>query len=145
MAADAPVALTLYVGLLDEVVKGAPTLEALAAKGFTTIKAQPGATIPLMCQRGCPTHQGHRRGHFGQLNVGLAHGGGRLKPNNILNSETNAAVLDHLVNSTPFQRLSGFATGVFKSWASRLYENCSSHFEASLQVKPPFVVSFPTA
>ncbi|KAF9018430.1 hypothetical protein BDP27DRAFT_1440217 [Rhodocollybia butyracea] len=34
------------------------------------------------------------RGRFGQLNVGVAHGGGRLKPDNISNSETNAEVLD---------------------------------------------------
>ncbi|KAJ3870748.1 hypothetical protein F5051DRAFT_341685, partial [Lentinula edodes] len=73
-----------------------------------------------------------RRGDFPQLSGGVAHGGGRLKPSNIIHNEKNALVLDKLFKSKPFQRLSGFATGVFKAWAPRLYEYCADHFERLL-------------
>lgn len=33
------------------------------------------------------------------------------QPGNIVNDEENAAVIDTLINSSPFQRLSGYATG----------------------------------
>ncbi|KAJ3738112.1 hypothetical protein EV360DRAFT_97910 [Lentinula raphanica] len=42
------------------------------------------------------------------------------------------AFLAELFESTPFRRLSGFATGVFKTWAPRLYNYCSEHFESLL-------------
>ncbi|KAF9019560.1 hypothetical protein BDP27DRAFT_1378154 [Rhodocollybia butyracea] len=71
----------------------------------------------------------NRRGNFGNLNAGVAHGGGRVRPQNIVNDEANAAVVDTLINSVPFQRLSGYATGIFKSWAPRLYKYCSTQFE----------------
>ncbi|KAJ3926015.1 MAG: hypothetical protein NXY57DRAFT_906316, partial [Lentinula lateritia] len=51
---------------------------------------------------------------------------------NIIHNEKNALVLDKLFKSKPFQRLSGFATGVFKAWAPRLYEYCADHFERLL-------------
>ncbi|KAF9024789.1 hypothetical protein BDP27DRAFT_1376702 [Rhodocollybia butyracea] len=109
---DAPIASTAYVGLWDEGITGgqeAPTLKVLIAQGFSVIKAQPGATVPLAdterrvfgvivypdnpslakCAedaaellRDSRQHvsftakqRNSRRGHFGQLNVGLAHGG----------------------------------------------------------------------
>ncbi|KAF9063162.1 hypothetical protein BDP27DRAFT_1232544 [Rhodocollybia butyracea] len=74
----------------------------------------------------------NRRGNFGNLNAGVAHGGGRTRPANVVNEEANAAVIDTLINSAPFQRLSGYATGIFKSWAPRLYEYCSVQFERLL-------------
>ncbi|KAF9075291.1 hypothetical protein BDP27DRAFT_1157532, partial [Rhodocollybia butyracea] len=90
----------------------------------------------------------NRRGHFGNLNAGIAHGGGHVvsgsawawlmeliffhQPGNIVNDEENAAVIDTLINSSAFQHLSGYATGIFKTWAPRLYEYCSTQFERLL-------------
>ncbi|KAJ3725335.1 hypothetical protein C8R42DRAFT_576377 [Lentinula raphanica] len=73
-----------------------------------------------------------RRGNFPQLSVGVAHGGGRLKPANVVHNEKNSEVLQQLTESQPFRRLSGFATGVFKTWAPRLYEYCRNHLERLL-------------
>ncbi|KAJ3760420.1 hypothetical protein EV360DRAFT_39851 [Lentinula raphanica] len=75
----------------------------------------------------------HRRGTFPQVSAGVAHGGGRMKPANIVLNEKNAAVVNELVGSKAFQRLSGFATGVLKSWAPRLFEYCRDHFEQLLE------------
>ncbi|KAE9403529.1 hypothetical protein BT96DRAFT_936372 [Gymnopus androsaceus JB14] len=63
-------------------------------------------------------------GYFANLNAGVAHGGGRLHPANIVNSKANAAVIDNLINSVPFKRLSG--------WAPKLYDYCSRQFERLL-------------
>ncbi|KAF9068254.1 hypothetical protein BDP27DRAFT_1224647 [Rhodocollybia butyracea] len=92
----------------------------------------------------CFTGKGidNRRGHFGNLNAGVAHGGGRLHPANITNTETNAEVIDKLINSTPFQRLSGYATGIFKTWAPRLYEYCSLQYERLLSSDDSFIRIF---
>ncbi|KAE9406007.1 hypothetical protein BT96DRAFT_811525, partial [Gymnopus androsaceus JB14] len=73
-----------------------------------------------------------RRGDFGALNAGIAHGNGRTHPQNFCHNKTNAAVLEGLVASTPFQRLSGFATGVFKTWAPRLYDYCAEYLDKLL-------------
>ncbi|GAW07479.1 protein [Lentinula edodes] len=56
-------------------------------------------------------HVNGRRGDFAALNAGVAHGGGRVKPANIVHNEVNRNVLNRLVTSGPFQRLSGYATG----------------------------------
>ncbi|KAJ3817026.1 hypothetical protein F5880DRAFT_1632520 [Lentinula raphanica] len=74
----------------------------------------------------------HRRGNFPQISAGVAHGGGRTRPANIVQNPDNAAVVDQLVGSSAFQKLSGFATGVFKAWVPRLYEYCGEHFEQLL-------------
>lgn len=67
-----------------------------------------------------------------------------------MHNKKNTAVLDRLVNSEPFQRLSGFATGgrmadltitdrdvlfligVFKTWAPNLFEYCQDHLDRLL-------------
>ncbi|KAJ3774252.1 hypothetical protein FB446DRAFT_640212 [Lentinula raphanica] len=74
----------------------------------------------------------HRRGDFPQISAGVAHGGGRTKPANIVQNPDNAAVVDRLVASPAFQKLSGFATGVLKAWVPRLYEYCDKYFEQLL-------------
>ncbi|KAJ3759480.1 hypothetical protein EV360DRAFT_41813 [Lentinula raphanica] len=73
-----------------------------------------------------------RRGNFPQLSTGVAHGGGRLKPANVVHNKSNSKVLQELSDSQAFQRLSGFATGVFKTWAPRLYEYCKDHLDRLL-------------
>ncbi|KAJ3898616.1 hypothetical protein F5879DRAFT_1012635 [Lentinula edodes] len=70
----------------------------------------------------------HRRGSFPALSTGVAHGNGWTHPQNIVHNQANASALNRLTSSKPFQRLSGFATGVFKTWALRLYRYCEDHF-----------------
>ncbi|KAJ3827756.1 hypothetical protein F5880DRAFT_1451473, partial [Lentinula raphanica] len=74
----------------------------------------------------------HRRGKFPQISAGIAHGGGRTKPANIVQNSNNAAVVNQLVTSSAFQKLSGFTTGVLKAWEPRLYNYNSKHFEQLL-------------
>ncbi|KAJ3762631.1 hypothetical protein EV360DRAFT_35268 [Lentinula raphanica] len=74
----------------------------------------------------------YRRGNFPQLSAGVAHGRGRTKPANVVQNEKNAEVVEQLLASPAFQRLSGFTTGVFKAWAPRLYDYCRDHFEQLL-------------
>ncbi|KAJ3871362.1 hypothetical protein F5051DRAFT_433918 [Lentinula edodes] len=69
----------------------------------------------------------HRRGSFPALTTGVAHGNGRTHPQNIVHNVANTSVLKRLTSSKPFQCLSGFATGVFKTWAPRLYNYCEEH------------------
>ncbi|KAJ3711312.1 hypothetical protein C8R42DRAFT_596022, partial [Lentinula raphanica] len=73
-----------------------------------------------------------RRGAFPALNAGFSHGNGRTHPQNFVHNRHNAAVLERLASSRPFQRLSGFATGVFKTWAPRLYQYCQEYLEELL-------------
>ncbi|KAJ3829284.1 hypothetical protein F5880DRAFT_1470908, partial [Lentinula raphanica] len=87
----------------------------------------------------------HRRGDFPQISAGVAHGGGRTKPANIVLNERNAEVVAQLVGSEPFRRLSGFATGVFKAWAPRLYDYCREHFEQLLESDSSLTRVFPNS
>lgn len=80
----------------------------------------------------------HRRGPFTALRCGVSHGGGQRRPGNLKNNATNAAILDRLNASQPFQRLSGFATctsyarspvrfteadtAILAAWAPKLYQ-----------------------
>ncbi|KAJ3758279.1 hypothetical protein EV360DRAFT_70449 [Lentinula raphanica] len=74
----------------------------------------------------------HRRGKFPQISAGIAHGGGRTRPANIVQNSNNAAVVNQLVTSSAFQKLSGFTTGVLKAWEPRLFNYNSKHFEQLL-------------
>ncbi|KAJ3841379.1 hypothetical protein F5878DRAFT_531830 [Lentinula raphanica] len=74
-----------------------------------------------------------RRGVFPALNAGFSHGNGRLHPQNFHHNKKNKKILRKLTSSLPFQRLSGFATGVFKTWAPRLYTYCKNYFEKLLE------------
>ncbi|KAF9075715.1 hypothetical protein BDP27DRAFT_1358359 [Rhodocollybia butyracea] len=117
--------------------KAAWSLKELVDLGFSLISAEPQGCANLIRETrpdASFTGKGidNRRGNFGNLNAGVAHGGGRTRPANVVNEEANAAVIDTLINSAPFQRLSGYATGIFKSWAPRLYEYCSVQFERLL-------------
>ncbi|KAJ3874241.1 hypothetical protein F5051DRAFT_336179 [Lentinula edodes] len=69
----------------------------------------------------------HRRGSFPALSTGVSHGNGRTHPQNIVHNKANTSVLERLTASEPFKRLSGFATGVFKTWAPKLYAYCEEH------------------
>ncbi|PPR04543.1 hypothetical protein CVT26_002510 [Gymnopilus dilepis] len=66
--------------------------------------------------------QHHRRGAFTTLRCGFSHGGGQTSPQNLLNSKTNARVIDRLNNSTPMRRIAGFGSSVFQSWAPDLHQ-----------------------
>ncbi|KAJ3816813.1 hypothetical protein F5880DRAFT_1493866, partial [Lentinula raphanica] len=112
------------VGLM--VYPADPSIETCADEAAKLIGAlRPQASFTSKQRRS-------RRGDFPQLSGGVAHGGGRLKPDNIIHNEKNQAVLDTLFESQPFQRLSGFATGVFKTWAPKLFDYCKDHFELLL-------------
>ncbi|KAJ3926595.1 MAG: hypothetical protein NXY57DRAFT_966365 [Lentinula lateritia] len=87
-------------------------------------------------------HVNGRRGDFVALNAGVAHGGGRVKPANIVHKEANKNVFNKLVTSGPFQQLSGYATGVFKTWAPKLYAYCSSQFDRLLSSDSSLVQLF---
>ncbi|KAK7464094.1 hypothetical protein VKT23_006255 [Stygiomarasmius scandens] len=52
-----------------------------------------------------------RRGNFPALTAGVAHGGGRTHPANVVNNSANTGVLDRLARHPSFQRMSGFANG----------------------------------
>ncbi|KAJ3717731.1 hypothetical protein C8R42DRAFT_676469 [Lentinula raphanica] len=78
-------------------------------------------------------HKESRRGTFPALNAGFSHGNGRTCPQNFCHNKKNKKVLKKLAASKPFQRLSGFATGVFKTWAPRLYCYCEDYIERLLE------------
>ncbi|KAF9076439.1 hypothetical protein BDP27DRAFT_1357898 [Rhodocollybia butyracea] len=132
MQDDAPVASTSYVGLLDTGEEGegrAWSLKELVDLGFSLISAEPHITqcaedAANLIRETRPdasfTGKGidNRRGNFGNLNAGVAHGGGRTRPANVVNEEANAAVIDTLINSAPFQRLSGYATAGHRDYTS---------------------------
>ncbi|KAJ3828167.1 hypothetical protein F5878DRAFT_654487 [Lentinula raphanica] len=54
------------------------------------------------------------------------------KPANVVHNKSNSKVLQELIEAKAFQRLSGFATGVFKTWAPRLYDYCKDHLNQLL-------------
>ncbi|KAK7444531.1 hypothetical protein VKT23_015209 [Stygiomarasmius scandens] len=52
-----------------------------------------------------------RRGCFPALNAGIWHGGGHIRPGNLVHNKANTAVLERLANDRSFKRLVGFAHG----------------------------------
>ncbi|KAE9399640.1 hypothetical protein BT96DRAFT_939311 [Gymnopus androsaceus JB14] len=149
MADDAPVASTSYVGLLDIGPKRLPLLRTtvpfadansrifgLVAYGDSSIKQCAEDVVQLLkktrAQASFTGKQKYGRcGNFTNLNTGVAHGGGRLASSRsfaFFNADSpkpsqrpaNAAVIDELINSVPFKRLSG------------LYNYCNSQFERLL-------------
>ncbi|KAJ3720931.1 hypothetical protein C8R42DRAFT_696497 [Lentinula raphanica] len=78
----------------------------------------------------------HRRGSFPALSTGILYGNGMIEPANVTHNKKNTAVLNRLINHSAFRRMSGFVTGVMKSWAPRLYSYYESHFEDVLQSDP---------
>ncbi|KAK7435151.1 hypothetical protein VKT23_019843 [Stygiomarasmius scandens] len=77
-----------------------------------------------------------RRGCFPALNAGIWHGGGRIRPGNLVHNEANTAVLERLANDWSFKRLVGFAHGVFASWAPRLFAYYQLHLQSLLENDP---------
>ncbi|PPR08060.1 hypothetical protein CVT24_010958 [Panaeolus cyanescens] len=65
--------------------------------------------------------QKHRRGEFTALRCGVSHGGGQVRPSNLHNNKSNQKLLDELNRSRPFERMAGFATSAFATWAPDLY------------------------
>ncbi|PPR04903.1 hypothetical protein CVT26_012726, partial [Gymnopilus dilepis] len=63
-----------------------------------------------------------RRGKFPAINVGISHGGGQPHPKVLQQADGNKKVLEELVHDRAFERISGFATGAFSTWAPRLYQ-----------------------
>ncbi|KDR65304.1 hypothetical protein GALMADRAFT_23815, partial [Galerina marginata CBS 339.88] len=63
----------------------------------------------------------HCRGGFPALAVGISHGGGQGHPRMLAQELQNEPILDGLMKEEPFQRISGFATRAFATWAPRLY------------------------
>ncbi|PPQ97626.1 hypothetical protein CVT26_002549, partial [Gymnopilus dilepis] len=65
--------------------------------------------------------QNGRRGKFPAINIGISHGGGQPYPKMLQQASVNIPTLQTLMNDWSFQRISGFATGAFATWAPRLY------------------------
>ncbi|KAF8202577.1 hypothetical protein K438DRAFT_2102006, partial [Mycena galopus ATCC 62051] len=63
----------------------------------------------------------HRRGNFAQISGGDSHGGGQFHPGALVNGVINAAIFAALIAHPAFQRLAGFATGLFANWAPDLF------------------------
>ena len=55
----------------------------------------------------------HRRGAFVALRCGISHGGGQMRPKNLVNTPSDEAVLNELNSHPFFKRVAGFATGKF--------------------------------
>ncbi|KAK7434984.1 hypothetical protein VKT23_019889 [Stygiomarasmius scandens] len=85
----------------------------------------------------------HRRGEYPALTTGISYGGGQTHPGNLQHSATNAAVLDRLTRHWAFKRLSGFANGVFSTWAPRLHRFYSEHLQNLLNHDSNLERTFP--
>ena len=57
-------------------------------------------------------------------------------PGNLQHHESNAAELASLLNEKCFQRVAGFASGVFKGWAPKLYEHYKKNLNDLLEKHP---------
>ncbi|THU84015.1 hypothetical protein K435DRAFT_822833 [Dendrothele bispora CBS 962.96] len=83
-----------------------------------------------------------RRGWFTAANYGIFHGGGGVKPGNLIHTKTNNSTLKSLCQHWSFKRLSGFANGIFKAWAPRLWSYYSTNLDKLLKsdssLKLPF-------
>ncbi|TDL13434.1 hypothetical protein BD410DRAFT_735397 [Rickenella mellea] len=69
-------------------------------------------------------NENSRRGNFPALNFGVTFGPGMDRPANLKN-DLNTAPLRALMDSRPFQRISGFQNSAFRIWAPRLYDRYS--------------------
>ncbi|KAF9039082.1 hypothetical protein BJ165DRAFT_1329838, partial [Panaeolus papilionaceus] len=79
---------------------------------------------------------GHRRGRFPTLRCGMSYGGGQRRPTNLRNTGRHTPIVQELNNSAPFQRIAGFASSVFGSWAPRLYGYYKETLESLLKNDP---------
>ncbi|KAK7447346.1 hypothetical protein VKT23_014056 [Stygiomarasmius scandens] len=92
----------------------------------------------------------HRRGRHAALTAGISYGGGQTHPSNLQHNQGNANALHTLANHWSFKRMSGFANGVFQTWAPKLHQYYSDHLQSLLNhdpsLKPIFLNSvFATA
>ncbi|KAF8217895.1 hypothetical protein K438DRAFT_1557440 [Mycena galopus ATCC 62051] len=69
----------------------------------------------------------HHRGNFAQISGGDLHGGGQFHPGALVNGVINAAIFAALIAHPAFQRLAGFATGLFANWAPDLFDFYIDH------------------
>ncbi|KAI0710977.1 hypothetical protein C8Q76DRAFT_623696 [Earliella scabrosa] len=67
-----------------------------------------------------------RRGEYPTITCGISYGGGQKRVSNVAQSPRNQTVVDKIVNSLPFRRLSGFVDASFKLFAPKLYEDYRS-------------------
>lgn len=93
----------------------------------------------------------HRRGNYPSLNVGISFGGGQKVsihvssmrslnarfpatqvPGNLKHEQGNAAELASLLKEKCFQRVAGFASNAFKTWAPKLHTHYSDNLDALL-------------
>jgi hypothetical protein len=91
----------------------------------------------------------HRRGKFPARAVGASFGGGQTVPGNLVNNAIDTAVLNLLISNWAIQRLAGFASGVFATWAPKLFSYYRSYLyrlhEAYPTIHPNFTNSIWTA
>ncbi|KAF8144734.1 hypothetical protein K438DRAFT_1992562 [Mycena galopus ATCC 62051] len=64
----------------------------------------------------------NRRGNFAQILGGNSHGGAQLQPGALVNGIINTAIFAALIALTAFQKLVGFATGLFANWAPNFFD-----------------------
>ncbi|PPR00627.1 hypothetical protein CVT26_012211 [Gymnopilus dilepis] len=93
-----------------------PSWEAVQREAAELLEeARKTCTVPQKSQH-------HRRGAFTTLRCGFSHGGGQTSPQNLFNGKTNARVIKKLNDSKPIQRIAGFGSSVFQTWAPNLHQ-----------------------
>ncbi|KAF8200539.1 hypothetical protein K438DRAFT_1582454 [Mycena galopus ATCC 62051] len=84
----------------------------------------------------------HRRGNFAQVSGGDSYWGGQLQPGALVNGVINSAIFAALIALPAFQRLAGFATGLFANWAPNVFDfyidYMSIFYKKYDQLSPPF-------
>ncbi|KAJ7284752.1 hypothetical protein C8J57DRAFT_1052445 [Mycena rebaudengoi] len=78
----------------------------------------------------------HRHRNFGSLTKGDSHGGGQVRPGELINGVINTAILACLCSNLAFICLAGFATSVFANWAPHIYIYYVTHMRLFYSQNP---------
>ncbi|KAF8187254.1 hypothetical protein K438DRAFT_1764884 [Mycena galopus ATCC 62051] len=78
-------------------------------KGFRLVKSSGSTPRPIVDRNG-------------KVSGGDLYGGGQLQPGALVNGIINSAIFAALIALPAFQRLAGFATGLFANWAPNIFD-----------------------
>ncbi|KAK7466153.1 hypothetical protein VKT23_004878 [Stygiomarasmius scandens] len=84
-----------------------------------------------------------RRGVWIYISVGYSFGGGQKFPKLFNQLPKNQLVLDELLSSTCFQRISGHVSSAFAAWAPKLHQLYTSTLQQYATEDPSFRPNFP--